>query len=466
MVKTMIAALAMPLTAAVPGDARDEGLTWGPCTPDKAGMECADLKVPVDRAKPDGRKITLRLGRLPATGRAEGSVLIAYGGPGAPGIAITRERPELWASLRRRMDVVTWDTRGYGAQFQGLSTALPCAWTAIPYPAYPRDAADFGRLSDANRGLAETCRYGDKELFANMSSADHAMDMDAIRKALGEKKLNFYGASYAGFYAQAYARKFPGNVRALVLDGTWSHSAANWAEENEAGARRAEATIGRFFTWCRETADCAWQGRDVPRRWRALVAAADRTPVPAKKAAGVAYDGEDLRWLVLSVAQEGPAAWPGLARTLRAAERGDASGLVPQAGSRYANHTTGVTECLDWPRFGGQAEAAEAARRIRAIAPNTGTARTLAAIAVICAGWPVPVTNPPAPLPKGLPPLLGAGAWNESDAVAGVLAQVPGSALVRHDGPGHTLYPFSACARGHIDAYLTDGKVPPKTVTC
>src|SRR5690606_18934434 len=100
------------------------------------------------------------------------------------------------------------------------STGLPCSWTRIPIAAVPRDDADFGRLSDTNRGYAEACRLKDPELFANMSSADHARDMEAIRKALGADKLNFYGASYAGFYGQAYARLFPDRVRTMVLDGT------------------------------------------------------------------------------------------------------------------------------------------------------------------------------------------------------------------------------------------------------
>ncbi len=79
----------------------------------------------------------------------------------------------------------------------------------------------------------------------------------------------------------------------------------------------------------------------------------------------------------------------------------------------------------------------------------------------------MPVTNPPAPLPKGLPPMLGAGAWGESDAVQRVLAQVPGSVTVRHEGPGHTLYGVNACARAHINRYFTDGALPTAaTVTC
>ncbi|MEU8385241.1 alpha/beta fold hydrolase [Streptosporangium sp. NPDC048865] len=435
-------------------------LDWSPCPGDKIGMECADLRVPVDWRKEDGREITLKLGRLKATGTSEGSVLIAYGGPGGPGIAITQSENR-WAGLRKRMDIVTWDTRGYGEQFRGLSTGLPCTWTRVPLPAFPEDDAGFGRLSDTNRGYAEACRNSDPEFFANMSSADNARDMEAIRKALGGAGLNFYGASYAGFYGQAYARLFPARVRTMVLDGTWNHSTADWAGEMEAMARSNEEALGRFFDWCAAAGKC----RDVPAKWRGLVARADRTPIPAKKA-GIAYDGRDLQAFAVSAARGGAEAWPELARDIRAAAGGDASGFVPERGTRYPDQSTGVTECVDWPRPAGRAELKATIARLREAAPNAGTANTLATGTLGCVGWPVPVTNPPAPLPKGLPPMLGAGAWGESDAVQRVLRQVPGSVTVRHEGPGHTLYAFNPCARDHIDRYLTDRVLPPAGTKC
>ncbi|MBF8192837.1 alpha/beta hydrolase, partial [Nonomuraea sp. K274] len=64
------------------------------------------------------------------------------------------------------------------------------------------------------------------------------------------------------------------------------------------------------------------------------------------------------------------------------------------------------------------------------------------------------------------PPMLGAGAWGESDAVKRVLSQVPGSATIHHDGPGHTLYGNNACARDHINRYFTYGTLPPQTTNC
>ncbi|MGP3914072.1 alpha/beta fold hydrolase [Nonomuraea sp. 10N515B] len=434
---------------------------WSPCPNDKIGMECADLRVPANWKKPEGRTITLKLGRLRSTGTSEGSVLVAYGGPGGPGIAITQSAASTWwTDLRKRMDIVTWDTRGYGEQFQGLSTGLPCVWTRIPLPDLPQDDADFGRLSDTNRGYAEACRLKDPELFANMSSADQARDMEAIRKALGDQPLNYYGASYAGFYGQAYARLFPGRIRTMVLDGTWSHSAADWTDELEEMAKSNEQAMRRFFTWC-----AANGCDDVPGLWRELIARADRTPIPTTTA-NVAYKARDLQSFALSHARQGSTAWPGLAEAIRKAAKGDASVFVSSRGSRYPDQATGVTECADWPRFANLKEAVATTRRLQRLAPNTGTANTMASATLGCIGWPQPVSNPPAPLPKGLPPMLGAGAWGESDAVARVLSQVPGSVTIYHDGPGHTLYGNNACARTHVNRYFTDRTLPSHPAKC
>lgn len=474
----LLAAVLVSGTLTVLNAEADTRLDWQECPGDNpAEMECASLDVPVDWAKPDGRKITLELGRLPRTGThstgaepAKGSVLVAYGGPGGPGIAITQQNPELWAELRQRMDVVTWDTRGYGEQFGGTSTGLDCTWTRLPIPNVPADAAEFGRLAQDNFGTAYACRTRDPEFFDAMSSADHARDMEAIRVALGEPKINFYGASYATFYGQTYARLFPDRVRTMVLDGGFSNSpteaSGGWTGELIAHAKRNEQTIGRFFDWCESDRDCALSGRNVERSWQRLLAKAKRTPLRAEREDETYYyDDADLRGIGLGLARR--KSWPELAKAIDAALHGDASDFVPaRPESPYPDLPTGITECLDMPRIKSYEEAAGTVKRLERIAPNVGAVGTMAKNTLQCVGWPTPVTNPPAPLPDGLPPFLTAGAWDEFDALEPVADQVPDSGSIFHGDSGHTLYPFNECARGHIDRYFVDQVVPPRGTRC
>ncbi|MFI6294615.1 alpha/beta fold hydrolase [Nonomuraea sp. NPDC050790] len=456
----MFRSITLALTlAATPTPAPDPALTWSPCPDDKLGMVCADVSVPVDWTKPGGRKITLKVGKLKATGPSEGSVFISYGGPGSPGIAWTQGLPPgRWDDLRKRMDLIVWDPRGY--PYPGtLSTALKCGWPTRPTPQPPRTDAEFARLAETNRAFAEICRSTDPELFDNMSSADGARDLEAIRKAVGAKQMNYYGASYSGMLGQAYARLYPETVRTMALDGTWSHSPAKgWEAETEALARDNEASMRRYFTWA---------GKGAEKDWRRLLARADRSEIPARQQPGVAFTGEDLRALGLLLARRGQASWETLKQAVKAASAGDASGFKPERTRlNYPYSFPGVTECTEFPRPATRKEAALQDARLAKIAPNTGAAGIGTVRGMLtCVGWPTPVSNPPKPLPKGLPPLLGAGAWSESDAVGRVVEQVPGSAVIKHEGPGHTLHQFNACARAHLDRYLTD-RVIPTDRTC
>ncbi|WP_219415921.1 alpha/beta fold hydrolase [Pseudonocardia nigra] len=476
-----VLAATVAVTACATGDgppvaAAPAPLAWGAC-PDggaEIGMECASLDVPVDPDRPEGRRITLALGRLPASGPepAEGSLLINFGGPGAPGIALLRERAHAaFAQLRERMDIVTWDPRGYGAIVGGRSTALHCDWTSMVRPrtpAFPADQAAFDALAAENREIATACRDTDPELFDHMDSAGNAADMEAIRQALGEPRLDYYGASYGGVFGQAYARLFPDTVGTMMFDGTGDHATADWDRTLEAIARSSDVQFQRFLDGCAADPGCALHGSDAGARWRQLVAAADREPVPALRAAGVRYTGTELQSLAMLQIRRGPEGWAGLAAAVVAAEQGDASGFAPPGRSPYPMvGTPGVTECLEYPRYRNGAHVAATVQRIRSVAPNTGVGHPLVAHGLTCVGWPAPVTNPPAPLPDGVPPLLGAGTWGDFDGTARVLAQVPGSVTIFHDGPGHVLYTSgNACVVEHANRYFLEGMLPPPGTTC
>lgn len=450
-------------------------VAWGACAdgPGAVGMECATLDVPVDPAQPDGRRITLALGRLPATGPqpAEGSVLINFGGPGAPGIALLRDRgAEAFAQLRQRMDIVTWDPRGYGGVFGGRSTELPCDWRRMvrPTPPFPADQAGLDQIAAANRAVAVPCRDTDPELFDHMDSASNAHDMERIRQALGEPQLDFYGSSYGGYFGQAYARLYPDRIRTMVLDGTANHATGDWAAELDAIAHDNESAFGRFVEWCGTDPSCVLHGTDVAGRWQQLVADADRSPIPAT-GVDARYTGRDLQGLAAGDVMAGPAGWAALAQAIATAENGDAAGFVPPGGGNPYPiiGSPGVTECLEIPRYADQQQMATTVDRLRAIAPNRGAAFPLAAHVLSCAGWPAPLSNPPAPLPDGVPPLLGAGTWLDFGGTDRVVQQVPGSVSIFHDGPGHVLYASgNACVVEHVNRYFTTAELPSPGTRC
>ncbi|MFF4622001.1 alpha/beta fold hydrolase [Nonomuraea jabiensis] len=453
-----------PATAA----AREGTLSWGDCPGGDGGtgMRCATLRVPVDWSKPGGRTIELKLGRLAATGSrpAEGTVLANFGA-GAPGIAYLRDVPGVSAAftrLRQSMDIVTWDPRGYT---NGYSTHLPCEIKKKTLPEPPEDQAGFDMIAAGNRADAAPCHDPDPELFDSIGSVTHARDMEAIRRALGESRLNLFMGSYGGVFGQAYARLFPKRIRTMVVDGTGNMT--DLEEEDEARARDSERRLRRFLAWCEDEPSCVLRGKDVPRLWQDLVARADRVPLQPGGFDGVKL--QDYLGQALISQSAGPERWPAIAEAtaeaIAAAARGDASKFAPLG--TLVGTNPDVIACQDMPRPASYAALTAFMKRLRAVAPNTGTGGTTAVGRLRCLGYPSPVTFPSGPLPKTVPPLLGVGTWADYPATERVVRQVRGSATIYHDGPGHEIYlSGNACVTRKVNAYLVDKILPAPGTKC
>lgn len=445
----------------------DTGLDWHRCPGGEADMECASIEVPVDWGEPDGRRITVMLGRLPANKSPETArnVLVNPGGFVGNSIEYLARGREPFARLRERTNIVTWDIRG-GPMGAGYSTALKCEWTAIPLPKVPGDREEFDELASANRERAETCRDTDPALFDNMDAASHAKDMDAIREALGDRQLNLHMTSAGGLLAQSYAREFPKRLRTMYVDGIIDHS-GNRDSVYDGYATDGEAAFERFLDWCRRTDACALHDEsDVSGRWRALVKQANEKPIPAGR---VKYDGRDLQdsaVRILRMRTPDPA-WRDLAQAILDAEGGDASGFVTDPEHPVsAVPVPAVVECLDFPAPTDHTQVRDTVRRLNRLAPNTGGRLQLYGAILTCVGWPTPPRGEPGPLPQQTPPALGAGTWNDYDATDRVVSPTSG-VTIAHDGPGHGLYwNGDACVIKHADRYLTTRKLPKPGTSC
>jgi pimeloyl-ACP methyl ester carboxylesterase len=431
-------------------------------------MECAPLTVPLDWSQPSGRKAVIMLGRLKTDSPGAGTVLANFGGPGAPGIATMQNYSASFANLRHKANVVTWDPRGYG----GLSKpALDTScFRALPdttrrLPALPRNPAEFGKQQATSRALAQACRPRDPELFDNMDTATNVRDMDAIRKALRLNKIDLYMGSYGGVYGQSYAREHPNRIRRMVLDSTGDHT-ADYALTQQRIASDNIVRWKRFTDWCAADTACTLHGQDVSRAWRGLVARANRVGLPA--APGVSFDGSTLQEVGTGVLIRGggPAEWGPLATAIKNGVAGDGSGFARDPAHPYPLASYPVSECHEWPKLDYRQYATLSARLDR-IDPNLGAAGTMIPFALTCVGWPGAVTNPPRPLPAGVPPVLGIGAWGDFPATSRIVQHIPGSRTIYHDGYGHELYlTGNTCVIDHVDPYFTTGALPPATTTC
>ena len=201
-------------------------LGWQTCAPPAEGFQCATLQVPLDYGDPGVAPISLALIRHQATDPAHrvGSLLWNPGGPGGSGVA---GLPELYsyfpAAVRARFDIVSFDPRGIGGSNQLRCFSSPDQENALlaqlPPAGFPVGQAQTQTEINVWAQFDQACAAHGGPIQDHMDTADVARDMDQIRAALGEAKLDYYGISYGTYLGDVYANLFPSHVGHFVLDG-------------------------------------------------------------------------------------------------------------------------------------------------------------------------------------------------------------------------------------------------------
>jgi pimeloyl-ACP methyl ester carboxylesterase len=214
--------VAVPAASAAPAAT----ISWGPCTSPEltdAGAECGLLPVPLDYSKPNGEKIQLAVDRIKhkvPDAQYQGVVLAAPGGPGLSGLTLAANGSRVPNHAADAYDWVGFDPRGVGAS----KPALSCDPNHTNYnrPNYvPNTPMLEQTWLNRAKTYAEACaKKNPLGLLENMKTTDTVKDMDSIRAALGQEKLNLYGYSYGTYLGQVYGTLFPQHVRRMILDST------------------------------------------------------------------------------------------------------------------------------------------------------------------------------------------------------------------------------------------------------
>jgi pimeloyl-ACP methyl ester carboxylesterase len=187
------------------------------------GFECSTFARPLDRSRPQGKQVTLAVVRMPATGTAsehQGTLFLNPGGPGQSGVGLSKIVYLLPESVRASFDFVTYDPRGIGAS----TPALRGPGCNIAKPSRPATGAVSwrsvlaARQQQVARGNAR-CFAANRDLVEHGGTRDGAYDLDALRAAVGDEKITYWGISYGSLLGSTYAQLFPDRVRAMVFDG-------------------------------------------------------------------------------------------------------------------------------------------------------------------------------------------------------------------------------------------------------
>jgi pimeloyl-ACP methyl ester carboxylesterase len=457
----------------------EPGLSWARC----GALECSTLAVPLDYGAPVGESaaIDIAVARRPASdpSRRIGSLVVNPGGPGVPAIDYLRASVDSFPrALRERFDIVAFDPRGVGK-----SSPIVCADSLDPLfdEAFsPRSDAERAALVAAARAVASECVAHSGALLAHVSTQDTARDLDRLRAALGDKRLNFLGSSYGSYLGALYVTLFPNRVRATVLDGAIDPEQSA-ADALVSQARGFEDELDAFLTDCDARHECAFAAgqESAAVAYDALRARAARTPIAAKGTGGRRLNETRFDAAVLETLYEGRSAWMGLADALERAARGDAANLLTRAdaftwrradgGQAHALDAFWAISCLDGPAPGPLGStglerlASLSAPRIGAFVANNS---------VICSVWPVaPVAPPPELDAAGAPTVLIVGATGDPAtplAAGRQMQRVLGNArLLVVDGYRHTSFiSGNECVDDTVTSYLVHRALPARGARC
>ena len=177
----------------------------------QGNARCGTLEVYEDRAAKIGRKISLNIVVLPATGdKREPDPLFYFAG--GPGSAATEDAAGValgLAKIREHRDLVFVDQRGTGG-----SNPLNCdIYNPADLQSY---LGYFFPLEEVRRCRTQLETRADLKLYITTIAMD---DIDDVRAALGYDRINLFGGSYGTRAALTYLKRHPQHVRTATLQG-------------------------------------------------------------------------------------------------------------------------------------------------------------------------------------------------------------------------------------------------------
>ncbi|MFJ4201297.1 alpha/beta hydrolase [Streptomyces sviceus] len=476
-------------------------IKWSKCvgleTP--KDLQCGKVTVPLDYAKPRAGSLELALARYRSTAKHKrGSVLINFGGPGGAGVPALAAGGDDFMGLTDEYDVVSFDPRGVGRSSPvscgaGTDEALAATDDETAVAQNPRTV--LGRLREA----AAECAKHSGPVLRHIGTVNVSRDLDIMRQALGDKKLNYLGFSYGSRLGAVYASQFPKKVGRMVLDGVDTLTEP-LSEQGVAGAAGQQTALEDFVDWCVKDVACPFgtDARGAREQVVRLIASLDEDPVPT--GFGPDFTGQDLVGAI-SQALYSEDLWPSLERALaELVEDGDTAGVLGFAGGGSGFLTRArprsddptplvdaedvpldnlpaalmAVNCADDPDRPGADRITEDLARLRAAyeqaSPVFGRYRLTEYL--MCYGRPKGtdfIREKVRDVPTSKILLVGTRGdpatpyrWTVETA-----RRLGDSAVVLDNkGEGHTGYGSSKCVHRKVDDFLLYGSLPPNGSSC
>ena len=225
---------------------------------------CGTLLRPENPADADSPPIELSVAVVPALDlKPEPDPFVPLaGGPGGSAIEFYSAYAGAFEPVRRHRDILLVDQRGTGS-----SARMDCdVDDDIIEGAFSEE-----QVLEATRDCLESLPH-DPRFFTTSVAVS---DLEAVREALGYGPLNLYGVSYGSRVAQHFAKRYPGSVRSIVLDGVVPPQVVLGPEI----ATEAQEALDDIFARCAADDACNRRFPDLPQAFARIRAQLEEQPV-------------------------------------------------------------------------------------------------------------------------------------------------------------------------------------------
>jgi pimeloyl-ACP methyl ester carboxylesterase len=466
----------------------NQKLDWATCYED---FECTDLRVPIDYADLTVGTFKIAVLRYKAQDPKNriGSLIVNPGGPGGSGVDYAYNAEYVFdPDILDRYDIVGFDPRGVNR-----SAPIECLTDEETDANYASDAkpdteAELEQALADSKDFIEKCESAN-EYLTHYSTAAAARDMDILRAALGDKKLNYFGKSYGTYLGTLYAQFFPEKVGRMVLDGALDPN-ISILEQNISQAKGFDDALDAFLVDCAKQDDCPLpkNKQEATLKIIALFETAALNPLPRKTKVENDERTATESLIVLGTASalyDDVDGWPKLRTAFLEGQQGYGDTFLDLAdqysgrssdGSYMSNEldSGAIIDCLDWPDTRSVEKTKEDAKRFTDAAPVFGP--YLAYTNISCKYLTPPTkdkltrtTNKITSIKTA--PVIVIGTTRDPatpyEWSVGLHQIFKNSKLISLDADGHTGQGRgSACVDEAVDSYLLKGISPQKDLRC
>lgn len=462
----------------------NQKLSWKSCG--DAKTFCSFLEVPQDWNKPAGERFKIAvIYRQAGSAKPKGSLLFNPGGPGTSGVSWVRNSGEQIGTsyLRDNFNLVSFDPRGVGESEPKVKCLTAEQNDEMFYGASSAPVGSAQDVADTRAKMKKFVAACVKNTGPGLQFIDTistARDMDIIRAAFGENKINYLGYSYGTYLGTVYAQLFPKRVGHMVLDGAVDPTVDEETQDLDQ-LKGFDQALKDFLTDCLDNQDCPFSGSLTKAQARVTKLLGDIE----KKPLNTDSDRKLTIWAALTgivmplYSQDW---WPSLAEGFSEALRGDGTTLLSLADTyndrnedgTYASNTIEsniAISCVDSRAPSDAASMAAANKKLLAASPMLGKYWQFGALS--CEQWPYPVAKRPDTFKaSGAEKILVIGTTGDpatpyGQAVSLANDVLANAQLITFNGEGHTAYGLeSACVNKVVDNYFIKNVVPTEDPDC